>query len=127
MFGCMPRLYACQGITDARMTSSLAWPHSRQVSRLKRGAMLAAVAVSLTVTLAWRTTVVAIRPMGHVEAAAHRIAAGDYGRRVSMTGARRSVCQAHGSQGDAAIFEHVRERAAAAHRRLSVLRPGQAA
>ena len=51
-----------------------------------RLAMLALGAVGLAVALAWRTTVAVTRPLGQVEAAAIRMADGDYRQRVPVTG-----------------------------------------
>ena len=47
--------------------------------------VLAAAMVALSTLLAWWTTVGVTRPLGRVEAAARRIAGGDYGTRVSVT------------------------------------------
>lgn len=49
-------------------------------------AALAAVALALSVLLAWRTTVGVARPLNRIEAAAHRIASGDYTTRVRVRG-----------------------------------------
>lgn len=49
-------------------------------------AALAAVAVALSVMLAWRTTASVAKPLGRVQAAAHRIASGDYTARVDVRG-----------------------------------------
>lgn len=47
--------------------------------------VLAAAVVGLSVLLAWRTTVGVTRPLGRVEAAAGRIAQGDYSTRITLT------------------------------------------
>lgn len=47
--------------------------------------VLALAMVTLSALLAWWTTVGVTRPLGRVEAAARRIAGGDYGTRVSVT------------------------------------------
>lgn len=58
-----------------------------QIERTQdRLALLALVAVGLALMLAWRTTLAVTRPLGQVEAAAIRIAGGDYGQRVPVTG-----------------------------------------
>ena len=57
-----------------------------QIERTQdRLALLALGAVGLALMLAWRTTVAVTRPLGQVEAAAIRIAGGDYGQRVPVT------------------------------------------
>ena len=47
--------------------------------------VLAAAMVALSILLAWRTTLGVTRPLGRVEVAAGRIAAGDYGNRIAVT------------------------------------------
>lgn len=59
--------------------------HAQIQATQRQLTVLAAAMVALSVLLAWRTAVGVTRPLGRVEAAARRIAGGDYGSRIAVT------------------------------------------
>jgi len=80
-------------VTDALLEGEQAAMQQRQreiAAQMQRSewllAALAGVALCLSAWLAWRTTLSVSRPMRRVEAAAHRIAEGDYSTTVLVRG-----------------------------------------